>query len=90
MADRWTWECEQVREQVMSIPSRFGLRAFPGRLFQVDLTSSFWNGEEVMLYVWVLCPEKDGYGREVWASFAKATKQELLDSMTEVPPYDSL
>jgi hypothetical protein len=85
MADRWTWECEQVRTTVMSMPSRFGLRAFPDRIFQVSLTSSYWNGEDVILYVYILHPEKDERGREVWASFAKGTKQELLESMVEVP-----
>jgi hypothetical protein len=69
----------------MSMPSRFGLRAFPDRIFQVDLTSSFWNGEDVMLYVYILAPEPDGYGREVWSAFAKGTKAELLAEMTEVP-----
>jgi hypothetical protein len=82
--DRWTWECEQVREAVMSVPKRFGLQAYPGKLFQVDLTASYWNGDEVVLYVYVL--SDDG----LWRSFAKGTKEELLSSITEVPPYDTI
>ena len=87
--DKWTWEQEQIRAVVMSMPSRFGLRAFPDRVFQVSLTHSYWNGEDVMLYVYILASELDGNGREVWSSFAKGTKAELLDSMVEVPKHGS-
>lgn len=70
----------RVARAAQSFPDTFGLRAFPGETFQIDLRASYiGDGDVVTLYTARLMPD----GK--WASFAKGTVEELRQEIVAVP-----
>ena len=62
---------KKVSDAIARFPKTFGLRAFPGKTFQISPQSSFvGDGGNVQLYTQVL---KDGK----WLDFARGTEDEL-------------
>jgi hypothetical protein len=61
-----------VAEAVQQFPGEFGLRAFPGDVFRVSPTNSYYSDHEhvVLLYTQVKRGDK-------WLDFAKGTIAEL-------------
>lgn len=63
---------EAVKRAKAEFPSVFGLRGFPGEIFRISESHSFFNDNDVlMLYTEI---KKNG----AWLSFAKGTITELL------------
>ena len=68
---------ELVRYEAGKFPAEFGLRAFPGRRFLVDVTQSFWSDVSgCQLYVFERLP--DGSTR----AFSRDTPERLRRKVT--------
>lgn len=72
MFDSLDWERNNnmVRDEASKFPETFGLRAFPGKVFQISRTASYVSEGRVYLYVYI----QNSNG---WESFCKGTPAEL-------------
>jgi hypothetical protein len=76
--NRYEDEKKAVADSVARFPITFGLRAFPGDVFRVSPSSSYYSETYgVMLYTEVLRVNK-------WMSFAKGTPDELLREVVKL------
>jgi hypothetical protein len=61
-----------IRETMAAFPETFGLRAYPGLVFRIDLNDSYVRDDgDMQLYTHVQRGDK-------WLSFAKGSPDELL------------
>jgi hypothetical protein len=74
----------QLLDQVIrTFPTEFGLRAFPGRRFQIDTWSSFFSphsGFQLVTQVW---SEKQGR----WLDFSRGSVEELRNECTNTTQH---
>lgn len=69
-----------IQAAAQQLPETFGLRAFTGDTFRVNLSSSYLTEtNRVMLYTDILKGDK-------WLSFAKGTLSELKEELIPAPP----
>jgi hypothetical protein len=69
----------RIKHMASSFPAEFGLRAFPGKVFHIDLSASYVDdNEQVQLYVYT----SEGL------AFAKGTRAELKAQIVETVPRD--
>jgi hypothetical protein len=61
-----------VERAMAEFPSVFGLRGFPGEIFRISKSYSYFNDSDVLM----LYTERKSKGE--WLSFAKGTVSELL------------
>lgn len=69
-------QMDMVESAANTFPKEFGLRAFPGVRFRVNVSNSFISDGKVMLYTDAL---RDGQ----WLAFAKGTPEELRREVTK-------
>lgn len=67
---------EAITKAAAKFPAEFGLYAYPGKTFRVDLGSSYMSQGQVVLYTEIKMP--DG----TWLDFAKGTPDELAAEVT--------
>jgi len=69
-----------VREAVASFPPEFGLRAYPGEVFRVSPTASYWSDFEGGVLVYTQVRGRPLFAQDAppeWMDFAKGTPAEL-------------
>lgn len=71
-------EQDRIEEAVARFPEKFGLRAFPGKVFRVSQSCTYVNNDVVYVYVSV---EQDG----ISTPFAKGTVPEMLAEVVPLP-----
>ncbi len=76
-------EQKAIDEAAAKLPERFGLRAFPDKVFKINRSQSYVSDvdREVMLYTYVLSDDGE------WKAFAKGTVDELLREVIAVTPH---
>lgn len=81
-------EQKMIDEAIARFPYTFGLRAFPGDVFRISASASYFTGPgecggTLMLYTQRLRNEPHkGHGGDDWVDFAKGTEAELRAQMT--------
>ena len=74
-------EKKKIDEVIATFPIQFGLRAFPGDIFRISASNSYFTGPgecggKLMLYT-----QRERDGGE-WIDFAKGTESELRAQVT--------
>ncbi|NQY04271.1 MAG: hypothetical protein HRT76_13600 [Halieaceae bacterium] len=85
-------ERELIAEAIAAFPAEFGLRAFPGDVFHIELDACYWDcgmymGKPdhkpgPMLYVYI--KKYTATGTPDWLSFSKGSPSELRRQMIEI------
>jgi hypothetical protein len=68
---RWDDPDGLIAKAAEEFPARFGLRAFPGKTFEILQSSSYLNGDVPVLYVFAISDDDRS------EAFAKGTAAEL-------------
>lgn len=73
-------QMELVKAAAKQFPSEFGLRAFPGEVFRINIGDSYYDETKglVMLYVGIRKGDQ-------WPGFSKGTTTEIRMELTALP-----
>jgi len=73
---------QTLRDAIAQFPATFGLRAFPGEVFQISVRDSYESDFPKPGTIYLYTQRKDG---DRWLSFAKGTPQELRAEVVTIP-----
>ena len=73
-------EQQEIKALIETFPKEFGLAAFPGKVFTLSQSSSYWSEYEGAYLLYTYIKQPDG----TFLAFAKGTANELRQNIRKL------